>query len=118
MNPWAKPHRVVTAILLLFTAVGIALYINLPEPVESLTAEQIQAMIDAREYPDTTVNVDIDYTYAYLTTEVFIGHGHSPYVAISESSPGPDYRMREWVSTNTQGDGITIAVLWERRIPK
>ena len=117
MNPATKVHRVTTAIAVFFIVViGVATYVVMQEEtLVPLTTADVQAMILAEGHPDNVFNFGNDIEYDYVTTiiSIDVGGGQNIYEPLMATQPSPEHRMREWVSTNQEGNTVIFGVLWE-----
>jgi hypothetical protein len=102
-NPIARGHRVATAILFLFGAIGVALYINLPS-TESLTELNVYDIVEEYQSGEPT-------TYEYITTVHGMERGRNPYELFALENNGA--KLREWAVIDESNGVLVIATLWE-----
>ena len=119
-------NRLSTAILA-FILVASIIYFETTRPDEPkvelnyLTQTEIDARINLLEETldekiRTLVLIPTQLEYDYITTIVSINvsAGENIYESFDTSQPGPDWRLREWISIEQAQAYVTFAILWEK----
>jgi len=120
------PHvtRVSVAILF-FLIIAVALYAyDNHQDVEYLTDLEINAKIKSTENSllNQMESLESRFTfpnsllYDYTTTIVNVDadNGSNPYDAIIASQPSKEWRVKEWITIDSQQNDITLGIVWER----
>jgi hypothetical protein len=132
-------HKVITAFAVFFIFGGIlcdillgaGLWIasnqddnEIPEVTnEYLTSTEIDAKLNLiREALDdkiqALISIPTQLEYEYKTTIVSINVGAGQNIYDTFKSPGPEWRLREWISIEQQQNTVTFGILWEKESVK
>ena len=106
----------VSVAILFFLIIAVALYAyDNHQDVEYLTDLEIDDKIEMK-LGDLESRLSPNLSYNYTTTVVNIdaNNGSNPYDVIIASQPSKEWRVREWITIDSQQHGITLGVVWER----
>ena len=123
-------HKIITAFAVFFIFGGILFDIllgaglwiasnqddnEIPEVTnEYLTSSEIDDKIQS------LISIPTQLVYEYRTTivSINISAGENIYESFDTSQPGPDWRLREWISIEQAQAYVTFAILWEKETIK
>ena len=106
----------VSVAILFFLIIAVALYTyDNHKGFQYLTNSEIDDKIEMK-LEDLESRLSPNPLYNYTTTVVNIdaNNGSNPYDAIIASQPSKEWRVKEWITIDSQQHGITLGVVWER----